>query len=212
MNAFNISMASTSSIGIQAEQVWEMRMNSWIYWRRGGAAAILAMPSGHSAPALTTESHLAPQPTSTKPCWSPSIYATLPRRWDGVILKRRNKEVIHYCFIKYGVSPFPAFPLQIATETGSSLEEVREEACGILEEMSQNLQLGPIRLMAYILTKVIKRLFTSIYVNMEGLNAVRTKLLINIVLRITAHCKIYTTFKDCNKCCFLYHCIPRGRY
>lgn len=52
--------------------------------------------------------------------------------------------------------------------------EVREDACGILEEMSQNLQLGFIRLMAYTLTKVFKRLFTSIYVNMEGLNMVRT--------------------------------------
>ncbi|XP_050927880.1 dihydroxyacetone phosphate acyltransferase isoform X2 [Lates calcarifer] len=55
-------------------------------------------------------------------------------------------------------------------ETGSSVEEVRKEACGILEEMSQNLQLGFIRLMGYTLTKVFKRLFTSIFVNMEGLN------------------------------------------
>ncbi|XP_045916341.1 dihydroxyacetone phosphate acyltransferase isoform X2 [Micropterus dolomieu] len=62
---------------------------------------------------------------------------------------------------------------EIAMETKSSVEEVREEACGILEEMSQNLQLGFIRLMAYTLTKVLKRLFTSINVNMEGLNALQ---------------------------------------
>ncbi|XP_041815042.1 dihydroxyacetone phosphate acyltransferase isoform X2 [Chelmon rostratus] len=43
---------------------------------------------------------------------------------------------------------------EIAAETGSSAEEVREEARGILEEMSQNLQLGFIRLMAYTLTKL----------------------------------------------------------
>lgn len=61
-------------------------------------------------------------------------------------------------------------------EMGSSVEEVREDACGILEEMSQNLQLGFIRLMAYTLTKVLKRLFTSVYVNMEGLNMVGTDL------------------------------------
>lgn len=59
-------------------------------------------------------------------------------------------------------------------ETGSSVEEVREDACGILEEMSQNLQMGFIRLMAYTFTKVMKRLFTSVFVNMERLSTVRT--------------------------------------
>uniref|UniRef100_A0A3P9CDR7 Dihydroxyacetone phosphate acyltransferase n=1 Tax=Maylandia zebra TaxID=106582 RepID=A0A3P9CDR7_9CICH len=58
----------------------------------------------------------------------------------------------------------------IALETGSSVEKVRQEARGILEEMSHNLQLGFIRLMAYTVNKVFKRLFRSIYVNMEGLN------------------------------------------
>lgn len=65
-------------------------------------------------------------------------------------------------------------PAQIAAETGLSVKEVREEARGILEEMSQNLQLGFIRLMAYTLCKVFKRIFKSIFVNMEGLNTVRT--------------------------------------
>lgn len=59
-------------------------------------------------------------------------------------------------------------------ETGSSVEDVREEASGILEEMSQNLQLGCIRVMGYTLNKVLKRLFRSIFVNMEGLSTVRT--------------------------------------
>lgn len=68
------------------------------------------------------------------------------------------------------------FPPQIAAETGSSVEEVREEARGILEEMSQNLQLPFIRLMAYTMNKVFKRLFSGIFVNMEGLNMVRGQL------------------------------------
>ncbi|XP_036942904.1 dihydroxyacetone phosphate acyltransferase isoform X1 [Acanthopagrus latus] len=62
---------------------------------------------------------------------------------------------------------------EIAMETGSSVEELREDAQGILEEMSQNLQLGFIRLMAYVLSKVFKRLFSSVLVNMEGLNALQ---------------------------------------
>uniref|UniRef100_A0A4W6ELV8 Glyceronephosphate O-acyltransferase 2 n=1 Tax=Lates calcarifer TaxID=8187 RepID=A0A4W6ELV8_LATCA len=74
-----------------------------------------------------------------------------------------NKAVLEAQYLRYVTK-------EIAMETGSSVEEVRKEACGILEEMSQNLQLGFIRLMGYTLTKVFKRLFTSIFVNMEGLN------------------------------------------
>ncbi|KAM6915547.1 dihydroxyacetone phosphate acyltransferase [Xenentodon cancila] len=62
---------------------------------------------------------------------------------------------------------------EIAIETGMSMEKVTEEACGILNEMSQNLQLGFIRLMGYTLNKVFKRLFSGIFVNMEGLNALQ---------------------------------------
>uniref|UniRef100_A0A8C4F1P6 Glyceronephosphate O-acyltransferase 2 n=1 Tax=Dicentrarchus labrax TaxID=13489 RepID=A0A8C4F1P6_DICLA len=74
-----------------------------------------------------------------------------------------NKAVLESQYLSYMAK-------EIAMETGSSVEEVREEVCGILEEMSQNLQLGFIRMMAYTLSKVFKRLFTSILVNMEGLN------------------------------------------
>ncbi|KAM6992170.1 dihydroxyacetone phosphate acyltransferase [Tautogolabrus adspersus] len=74
-----------------------------------------------------------------------------------------NKAVLESQYLRY-------MSKEIATETGSSVEEVREEASGILEEMSQNLQLGFIRLMAYTISKMSKRLFSSINVNMEGLN------------------------------------------
>nr|XP_020479346.1 dihydroxyacetone phosphate acyltransferase-like [Monopterus albus] len=74
-----------------------------------------------------------------------------------------NRAVLESPYLRYVVK-------EVATGTGSSVEEVREEACMILAKMAQNLQLGFIRLMGYILTKVFKRLFTSILVNMEGLN------------------------------------------
>uniref|UniRef100_A0A3B4UER5 Dihydroxyacetone phosphate acyltransferase-like n=1 Tax=Seriola dumerili TaxID=41447 RepID=A0A3B4UER5_SERDU len=73
-----------------------------------------------------------------------------------------NKAVLESQYLRY-----------VTKETGSSVEEVQEEACGIMEEMSQNLQLGFIRLMGYTLTKVLKRLFTSVFVNMEGLNTLQ---------------------------------------
>ncbi|XP_020497679.2 dihydroxyacetone phosphate acyltransferase isoform X2 [Labrus bergylta] len=74
-----------------------------------------------------------------------------------------NKAVLESQYLRYMAK-------EIATEMGSSVEEVREEATGILEEMSQNLQLGFIRLMGYTVSKMSKRLFSSINVNMEGLN------------------------------------------
>lgn len=76
---------------------------------------------------------------------------------------------------------------EIASETGSSVEEVREEASGILEEMSQNLQLGFIRLMGYTLSKVSKRLFRSIFVNMEGLNRLQQAVQENPVILMPNH-------------------------
>ncbi|XP_037606301.1 dihydroxyacetone phosphate acyltransferase [Sebastes umbrosus] len=108
--------------------------------------------------------------------FSPSPYNGVPSCSTADL----NKAVLESQYLRY-------IAKEIATETGSSLEEVREEACGILEEMSQNLQLGPIRLMAYILTKVIKRLFTSIYINMEGLNALQQAIQENPVILMPNH-------------------------
>lgn len=63
--------------------------------------------------------------------------------------------------------------MQMAAETGEPYECVKEEAVSILEEMSQNLQLSFIRLMGFALSKVFKRLFSSIRVNEDGLTRVR---------------------------------------
>lgn len=78
-------------------------------------------------------------------------------------------------------------PIQIAAETGSSVEEVREEACGILEEMSQNLQLKCIRLMGFTLSKVLKRLYSGIFVNMEGLNMLQQSIQEHPVILMPNH-------------------------
>lgn len=78
------------------------------------------------------------------------------------------------CWLCHLNEPFiSVFCPQIATETGLTVKEVREDARTILEEMSQNLQLSFIRLMAYTLSKVFKRLFSNIFVNMDGLMLVR---------------------------------------
>ncbi|XP_062406574.1 dihydroxyacetone phosphate acyltransferase-like isoform X2 [Sardina pilchardus] len=59
---------------------------------------------------------------------------------------------------------------EVATESGEPVDVIREEAAGILEEMSHNLQLSFIRLLGYTLSKVFKSVFRRILVNEEGLN------------------------------------------
>nr|XP_019947093.1 PREDICTED: dihydroxyacetone phosphate acyltransferase-like [Paralichthys olivaceus] len=97
-----------------------------------------------------------------------------------------NKAVLESQYLRYVTE-------EIATETRSSVVEVREEACRLLEEMSHNLQLGFIRLMGYTLTKVAKRLFSSIYVNMEGLSRLQKAIQETPVILMPNH-KSYMDF------------------
>ncbi|XP_077409640.1 dihydroxyacetone phosphate acyltransferase isoform X2 [Vanacampus margaritifer] len=60
--------------------------------------------------------------------------------------------------------------VEVAMETGTPPEAVRTQAAAILEEMSQKLQLGFVRLMGFMLSKVLKRIYSSIYVNMDALH------------------------------------------
>ncbi|KAG7265890.1 LOW QUALITY PROTEIN: hypothetical protein CRUP_009494 [Coryphaenoides rupestris] len=62
---------------------------------------------------------------------------------------------------------------EVAAETGSSVEAVEEQAGAILREMSQNLQLSSIRLLGYAFSKTMRRLYTGVHVNMDGLDRLR---------------------------------------
>ncbi|XP_070843394.1 dihydroxyacetone phosphate acyltransferase [Chaetodon trifascialis] len=107
-----------------------------------------------------------------------------------------NKAVLESQYLRYVAK-------EIAMETGTSVEEVREDACGILEEMSQNLQLGFIRLMAYTLTKVFKRLFSSICVNVEGLNRLQHAIQETPVILMPNH-RSYVDFLAISYILFVY--------
>lgn len=54
-------------------------------------------------------------------------------------------------------------------ECGEPREAVLEEASALLDEMSQNLQLGFIRLLGFAMSKIFKSVFSSINVNEDGL-------------------------------------------
>ncbi|XP_029632087.1 dihydroxyacetone phosphate acyltransferase isoform X1 [Salmo trutta] len=91
--------------------------------------------------------------------FTPSPYKGAPPLSAGAL----NRKVLESQYLRY-------ITKEVAMETGESVDLVREEASGILEEMSQNLQLGFIRLLGFTLSKVFKRLFSHINVNQEGLN------------------------------------------
>nr|XP_046155172.1 dihydroxyacetone phosphate acyltransferase [Oncorhynchus gorbuscha] len=79
-----------------------------------------------------------------------------------------NRMVLESQYLRYVTKEVQC--VWVAMETGESVDLVREEASGILDEMSQNLQLGFIRLLGFTLSKVFKRLFSHININQEGLN------------------------------------------
>uniref|UniRef100_A0A673CK81 Si:ch73-21k16.5 n=1 Tax=Sphaeramia orbicularis TaxID=375764 RepID=A0A673CK81_9TELE len=93
--------------------------------------------------------------------FSPHPYKGAPPCSAGEL----SKTVLDSQHLRYVTKEVSGYDVKRSTE-----ECVKYDARVILEEMSQNLQLGFIRLMGYTLTKVFKRLFTSIYVNMEGLS------------------------------------------
>ncbi|KAM3602846.1 uncharacterized protein V6R79_011871 [Siganus canaliculatus] len=107
-----------------------------------------------------------------------------------------NKVVLKSQYLRYMIK-------EISMETGSSVKEVREEAYELLEEMSQNLQLNFIRLMAFTLSKTFKRLFTSIYVNMEGLNMLQQAIQESPVILMPNH-RSYVDFLAISYILFTY--------
>lgn len=65
---------------------------------------------------------------------------------------------------------------QIMVECDEPREVLLEKASALLDEMSQNLQLGFIRLLGFAMNKVFKSVFSSIHVNEDGLTRVRVLL------------------------------------
>nr|XP_055042888.1 dihydroxyacetone phosphate acyltransferase-like [Misgurnus anguillicaudatus] len=58
---------------------------------------------------------------------------------------------------------------EISVESNEPHDVLLEEASVILDKMAQNLQMGSIRLLGFIMNKVFKSVFRSIHVNEEGL-------------------------------------------
>ncbi|KTF95330.1 hypothetical protein cypCar_00006280 [Cyprinus carpio] len=73
-----------------------------------------------------------------------------------------NRMVLESQYLSYVIQ-------EIMLESDEPREMLLEEASALLDEMSQNLQLGFIRLLGYAMNKVFKSVFSSIHVNEDGL-------------------------------------------
>ncbi|RXN35825.1 dihydroxyacetone phosphate acyltransferase-like protein [Labeo rohita] len=73
-----------------------------------------------------------------------------------------NRMVLESQYLSYIIQ-------EIVDECDEPREALLEEASALLDEMSQNLQLGFIRLLGFALSKVFKSVFSSIHVNEDGL-------------------------------------------
>ncbi|XP_075049347.1 dihydroxyacetone phosphate acyltransferase-like [Mixophyes fleayi] len=60
---------------------------------------------------------------------------------------------------------------QISEDSGEPFEAIQEQAAEILDEMGHNLKLGAIRLFAFSLSKIVRRLYQKLFVNVEGIQS-----------------------------------------
>uniref|UniRef100_A0A8D0G1J8 Dihydroxyacetone phosphate acyltransferase n=1 Tax=Sphenodon punctatus TaxID=8508 RepID=A0A8D0G1J8_SPHPU len=76
---------------------------------------------------------------------------------------------------------------QLSKETGESPDIIQEEASEILDEMSHNLQLGAIRIFAFSLSKIFKRLFQRVRLNEEGIQRLQQAIQEHPVILLPSH-------------------------
>ncbi|KAG2467998.1 GNPAT acyltransferase, partial [Polypterus senegalus] len=76
---------------------------------------------------------------------------------------------------------------QLSDECGEPAETFWKKATMILEEMADNLHLSAIRFLAFILSKVFKRVFRRIKVNREGIERLKKALSDNPVVLLPNH-------------------------
>lgn len=76
---------------------------------------------------------------------------------------------------------------QTAEERNSTVEAITDEVKSILEEMGHNFNLSSIRVMAFMLRKILCTLFRRVLINREGLERVR-KVTISIHVKLLLQC------------------------
>ncbi|XP_030695404.1 dihydroxyacetone phosphate acyltransferase [Globicephala melas] len=109
-------------------------------------------------------------------CYTPLVYKGItPCKPSDIKCSVLNSEEIHYV-IK-----------QLSRESLQSAEVLREEACGILDEMNHKLRLGAIRFCAFALSKIFKQIFSKVCVNEEGIQKLQRAIQEHPVVLLPSH-------------------------
>uniref|UniRef100_A0A8C6BST2 Dihydroxyacetone phosphate acyltransferase n=2 Tax=Monodon monoceros TaxID=40151 RepID=A0A8C6BST2_MONMO len=109
-------------------------------------------------------------------CYTPLVYKGItPCKPSEIKCSVLNSEEIHYV-IK-----------QLSRESLQSAEVLREEACGILDEMNHKLRLGAIRFCAFALSKIFKQIFSKVCVNEEGIQKLQRAIQEHPVVLLPSH-------------------------
>ncbi|XP_075388133.1 dihydroxyacetone phosphate acyltransferase isoform X2 [Tenrec ecaudatus] len=109
-------------------------------------------------------------------CYTPPIYREMiPCTPSDIKSSVLSSEEIHY-IIK-----------QLSKESLQSVDILREEASEILDEMSHKLRLGAVRFLAFILSKVLKQIFSKVCVNEEGIQKLQRAIQEHPVILLPSH-------------------------
>ncbi|XP_004712263.1 dihydroxyacetone phosphate acyltransferase [Echinops telfairi] len=109
-------------------------------------------------------------------CYTPLVYKEMiPCTPSDIKSSVLNSEEIRY-IIK-----------QLSKESLQSVDILREEASEILDEMSHKLRLGAVRFMAFILSKVLKQIFSKVCVNEEGIQKLQRAIQEHPVVLLPSH-------------------------
>ncbi|XP_029450057.1 dihydroxyacetone phosphate acyltransferase isoform X1 [Rhinatrema bivittatum] len=109
-------------------------------------------------------------------CYTPTVYKGLSPCKPGTI----KMSVLQSEQVQYVIK-------QLSKETGESPDIIQEEAMEILEEMGHSLWLGAIRLFAFTLSKVFKKLFQRVCVNEEGIQRLTQVIQEHPVILLPSH-------------------------
>lgn len=92
---------------------------------------------------------------------------------------------------------------QFSEESGQPRSDVEAEAISILEEMGHNYQLRTVRGFGFVLSKLMKQLYTGVYVNEDGIAKLRAVVPDYPILLMPTH-RSYVDFLLLSYVCFLY--------
>ena len=93
---------------------------------------------------------------------------------------------------------------EVCRVTGQNKDEVEKQADNIIAEMAHNQKLSSVRLFGFVLSILMKRLYSKVFVNRSGIENVRSVINKGPILLLPSH-RSYVDFLLLSYLCFHYH-------